>query len=130
MSAVFTLPSWQRLLVALAYAGVVLAAVWAVEVAPGVPSPVVTAATVGRAVIRAEATFPVSRWTVLVDGVAIEGTSSAQGWSGTVAGSEVLVQAERADAADQTPGALRLCVGTRSILAWGEGTVSATAAIP
>lgn len=128
MSAVFTRPSWQRLLVALAYAVAVAAAVWAVE-APGPipPTPVNPPEASSSIVIRATATFPVGRWTVLVDGMALEGIATAQTWSGKAVGHEVLVQAERLDAADQSPGAVRLDLGSRSTLAWGEGTVSATA---
>lgn len=128
MSAVFTRPSWQRLLVALAYAVAVAAAVWAVETPGRIPPTQVKPPDASSGIIiRATATFPVGRWTVLVDGVAVEGIATAQAWSGTAVGHEVLVQAERLDAADQTPGAVRLELGTRSSLAWGEGTVSATA---
>lgn len=131
MSAIFTYPSWQRLVVAMAYAVAVAAAVGVVEapLAAAVPVPATSAAT-GRVLVRAEATFPVGRWTVLVDGLAVEGVSAAQVWTGSACGHEVLVQAERLDAADQSPGALRLEVGAQRSLAWGEGTVSATAAIP
>lgn len=129
MSAVFTLPSWQRLLVATAYAVAVGLAVWAVEAAPAAALPPVVAPTARSAQLRVEATFPVASWTVLVDGVAVAGAATAQLWTGSVTGSEVLVQAERADAADQSSGALRLGLGPRRILAWGEGTVSVTAAI-
>lgn len=127
MFAVFPSPAWQRLLIALAYTGVVAMAVWAVERTPAIaarPAAQVPAST--SLPIRVEATFPVAHWTVLVDGVAVDGQAEAQAWTGTLTGREVLVQAERADAADLSPGALRLGVGSRSVVAWGEGTVSAT----
>jgi hypothetical protein len=129
----FAAPAWRRLLVALVYALVVAAVVWAVEFRDRPqPAALVIAVPSDAAVVvlTAEATFPVAHWTVLVDGVAVEGQVDPAGWRGSVAGGEILVQAERADAADLSPGAVRLRAGGREVVAWGEGTVSVGMKLP
>ena len=80
--------------------------------------------------MQVEATFPVARWIVLVDGKEVPGQGSERSWSGVVSGHEVLIQAERGDAVDQAFGALRVTAGAHSVVGWGEGPVSATMRLP
>lgn len=130
MSAIFPAAAWTRLVVALGYAAAVAAAVWAVDwrggAVPVAAQPPTRAAglPVSRE-LHAEATFAVGRWLVLADGREVAGSGDGRSWKGTVAGAEVLIQAEAADPADPAPGALRVEVAGREVLAWGSGTVSA-----
>jgi hypothetical protein len=131
--AVFAASAARRLAVAAVYAAAVAAAVWSVgrsaepETAATVPAP--AAVVPGRELVIT-ATFPVARWVVLVDGTPVAGTATASSWTGRVAGREVLVQAERSDPSDLTPGAVRVAVAGREFLAWGEGPVSLQAVLP
>ena len=106
MTAVYSAPGWWRLAVALAYAVVVTCVVWAMESSTEQPpAPLAQAAPVAAdaTAILVESTYPVARWTVLVDGRAVMGTTTATTWSGSVNGREILIQAERADAVDRGP---------------------------
>lgn len=131
MTGAFSMPAWQRLLVAIGYAGAVAAAVWTVDGRDRPATPPEPAMRMpGTAMLVAEATFPVGRWMVLVDGREVSGQAGDLRWEGTVTGHEVLVQAERRDAADLSPGAVRLTIAGHASIAWGDGPVSAGAAIP
>ena len=81
-----------------------------------------------------ESTYPVSAWTVAIDGVAAtpmhaDGTS----WNGKVTispGSELLVIGS-GPAADSANRCLRLCIGdAEPRLVWGGGDVTATVVLP
>jgi len=83
-------------------------------------------------------TYAVGRWTVELDGVAVlPSASTAQGWQGRVAlpvpGAEVFIHGEAADPLSSAPCALRVACGEdaapgRSVVLWGEGSVSARVA--
>ncbi|MEK7413345.1 MAG: hypothetical protein AAB263_08505 [Planctomycetota bacterium] len=131
MTAVYSAPGWRRLVVAFVYAAVVVCVVSAMESsASPLPTPTAQVADATAVAVRVESTYPVARWAVLVDGRPVSGSATATTWSGSISGREVLVQAERADAADLSPGALRLHIGSRAIVAWGEGTVSVQGSLP
>jgi hypothetical protein len=118
-----------RAAVALAFAVLVALAVWSVERTSAPVSVTASAAPVPprapAALCQAEATFAVGGWTVLADGIPVAGAVTPQRWEGIVAGAEVLVQADRADAADLSPGAVRVRWAGRELVVWAEGPVTA-----
>jgi len=119
--AIFPLPAWLRLLTALGYAVAVGLAVWLVDASPPEGRTFQPAAALASNAVelRAEATFPVARWTVLVDGHVCSGRPGERSWNGIVHGHQVLVQAERADGS-QEAGAVRVAGGGHEALGWGD----------
>jgi hypothetical protein len=93
--------------------------------------PTATAANGGR--LRIEATFPVARWTVQIQGTDVVPLSSGpQRFECDLHGdlATVFIQAEPADATSTAAGALRWTFsspnGNHSGLLWGEGSVADT----
>lgn len=129
----FTGSAGLRLVGVVAFALFALAAVLVVEHG-GDPPAIVTAAPVaattsGRLVL--ETTYPVTRWTVQMQGkdvVAVR--SAAQRFEAEVSGdgATIFVQAEPADPASTAPAALRWIFAGKSGVLWGEGAVAGTLA--
>lgn len=106
---------------------------------PALPAP---AAALSHAPLSATltltSTYAVGRWTVELDGVAlVPSASSASGWQGRVdlatRSTEIFIHGEAADPLSGGPCALRVAVGdgaapVRSVVLWGEGSVSARVA--
>jgi hypothetical protein len=101
---------------------------------PGVPAPAPAAAP-ASATLMLTSTYAVARWTVEIDGVAVAASaSSAQSWQGRIAlrarNAEVFIFGEAADPLAGGACALKVAYGDgvapgRSVVLWGEGSVSA-----
>jgi hypothetical protein len=133
----FSSSAWLRLGAAALFMTAVLAGTVLVTRAGGslVPQaqtapPATASAAAGRLVL--EATYPVARWTVQVQGRDVGGTATgAQRWEGevpAVAGS-LFLQAEAADLGSAAPVALRWSLAGRAGIFWGEGAVAETLAL-
>jgi hypothetical protein len=127
----FAASAGLRLGGALAFALLAFTSVAVIEGSGDPPAITASAAsaplTSGRLVI--EATFPVARWTVQVQGKDVIPTSSTpQRYEAELSGelATIFLQADPADATSTAAGALRWRFAGQSGMLWGEGTVADT----
>lgn len=120
-----------RLVGVAAFALFALAAVLVVERGGDPPAIVaaapVAATTSGRLVL--ETTYPVTRWTVQVQGQdVIAARQSAQRFEADVSGdgATIFLQAEAADPTSSAAVALRWTLAGKSGVLWGEGGIAGT----
>jgi len=119
-----------RLVAVAVFAGLALAGVLLVE--HGAATHATNVATIASSThgrLTLEATFPVARWTVQVQGQTIAGSSpTSQKWEAQVSGdgASIFVQADTEDPTSSAPGALRWSFDGKSGVLWGEGTVAGT----
>lgn len=75
-----------------------------------------------------ESTYPVTQWTVQVQGQTVSGTAAPHRFEATIAGdpATIFVQADGTDPTSTTPAALRWRFAGKSGTLWGEGVVAGT----
>jgi hypothetical protein len=119
-----------RLIAVAVFAGLALAGVAFVEHGSATATAITTTtapSTSGR--LTLEATFPVARWTVQVQGRETSVTADGQFRASTeVTGdpTTIYISAEPADPTSDAPAALRWRLAERSGVLWGEGNVAGT----
>ncbi|MBA3698296.1 MAG: hypothetical protein H0W78_05545 [Planctomycetes bacterium] len=121
----------MRLIGVAAFAVFALVAVLVVERGGNPPAIIPTAPVAstisGRLVL--ETTYPVTRWTVQVQGKDVVATQiTAQRFEADVSGdgATIFVQAEQVDPSSSAPAALRWSLAGKSGVLWGEGAVAGT----
>jgi hypothetical protein len=119
-----------RLVAVAGFAGLALAGVAFVEHGSATSTAITTTtapSTSGRLML--EATFPVARWTVQVQGHEASVTTDGQFRASTdVTGdpATIYISAEPADPTSDAPAALRWRLAERNGILWGAGSVSGT----